>query len=308
MKIKYTINKEFFPYYYFTPPFGNTKVAGWLGSMMRTPRWIWHDKEIKVRKEQIKGYQNADIDILIFEPRSASVILPCLVYYHGGGFMTEGSGYHFKLIKEYVLKTPCKVVFARYRLVPKNPHPIPVEDAYAGLCWTFENAERLNIDRKRIAVGGDSAGGTLSAAVCHMARDRGTDIPYFQLLIYPATDRRMETESNEKYTDTPMWNSNLSRKMWPSYITNSECEDIIYASPMEAEHFDGLPQAYIETAEFDCLHDEGIAYAQALKGAGVDVEINETKGTMHGFDIALNAPTTKAAVEARIQYMQKRFY
>lgn len=305
--MKYPINKEFFPYSYFKPPIRNAKMAGWMGAMMKPPRWIWHDKEVCVRKKTIKGYQNADINIFIFEPNGNSQSLPCLVYYHGGGFFFEGADYHYKLAKEYALKVPCKVVFVQYRLAPKYPYPTPVEDSYAALRWTFENAGKLNVVKDKIAVGGDSAGGTLAAAVCQLARDRGAEKPCFQLLVYPATDRRMETESNLKYTDTPMWNSSLSRKMWPAYLKNTNIPDIAYASPMEAESLDNLPQAYVETAEFDCLHDEGIAYAEALRGAGISVEINETKGTMHGFDIIEKSQITKTAIADRIRYMQERF-
>ena len=104
-----------------------------------------------------------------------------------------------------------------------------------------------------------------------------------------------------------MWNSSLSRKMWPAYLKNTNIPDIAYASPMEAESLDNLPQAYVETAEFDCLHDEGIAYAEALRGAGISVEINETKGTMHGFDIIEKSQITKTAIADRIRYMQERF-
>lgn len=306
--MKYPINKEFFPYSYFAPPIRNAKMAGWMGSMMRPPMWIWRDREVRVRKVKIKGYQNGKIEVFVFEPYDIADNAPCLVYYHGGGFFFEGAEYHYRLAKEYALKTPCKVVFVQYRLAPKNPYPVPVEDSYAALRWTFRNAEKLKINRTKIAVGGDSAGGTLAAAVCQMARDRGTDMPCSQLLVYPATDRRMQTESNQKYTDTPMWNSKLSKKMWPGYLTDSSIPDIAYASPMEAKTFEQLPDAYAETAEFDCLHDEGIAYADALRKAGVSVTLNEMKGTMHGFDIVLKAQTTKAAVAARIRYMQKHFH
>ena len=86
-----------------------------------------------------------------------------------------------------------------------------------------------------------------------------------------------------------------------------DAPDYVYYSPVEAESFEGLPQAYIETAEFDCLHDDGILYAEKLREAGIDVVLNETKGTMHGFDIMQKAPTTKAAVAARIDYMRRMF-
>ena len=305
---KYPIGKEFFPYSYFTPPIRNAAMAGRMGSLMRPPRWIRHDRAVTVHAEVIRGYRDAEIEVLIFEPRGIGDAAPCLVYYHGGGFFFEGAGYHYKLAKAYALQTPCKVVFVQYRLAPKHPFPIPVEDCYAALRWTFANAEKLHIDKAKIAVGGDSAGGTLAAAVCQMARDRGADLPCFQLLVYPATDRRMQTESNRTYTDTPMWNSTLSRKMWPGYLPDVNTPDIAYASPMEATSFADLPRAYVETAEFDCLHDEGIAYAEALRAAGVAVTLHETQGTMHGFDIVERAPTTKAAVAARVQYMQSVFY
>ena len=132
-------------------------------------------------------------------------------------------------------------------------------------------------------------------------------MPLFQLLVYPVTDRRMNYDSCRKFTDTPMWNAKLSVKMWQGYVQNENASDIAYASPMEADRFDGLPSAYVETAEFDCLHDEGIAYADALRAAGVDVMLNETCGTMHGFDIVEKAPTTRAAVKARIEFMKKHF-
>lgn len=305
--MKYPINKEFSPYSRFAPPIRNAIIAGWMGSMMRPPHWIWRDREVSVRKENLQRYDVAEIEVLVFDPYGIEEPSPCLVYYHGGGFFFGGAGYHYKLAKQYALNTPCKVVFVQYRLAPKHPHPTPAEDCYAALRWTFENAEKLNVDQEKIAVGGDSAGGALAAAVCQMARDRGTDLPCFQLLVYPVTYRRMNTESNRKYTDTPMWNAELSVKMWQGYVKSEDAPDIAYASPMEAKPFEGLPMAYIETAEFDCLHDEGIAYGEALRAAGVAVAFNETKGTMHGFDIVEKVPTAMAAVAERIGYMQNAF-
>lgn len=275
---------------------------------MKPPRWIGKDSEVSVKKEQIKSYDGTEIEVLIFEPYGIEEPAACLVYYHGGGFFFGAAGYHYKLAKLYALGTPCKVIFVQYRLAPENPHPTPVEDCYAALKWTFENVGKLNVDKTKIAVGGDSAGGALAASVCQMARDRGTDMPIFQLLVYPVTDYRMKTESCRKYTDTPMWNTKLSVKMWKGYVRDEGTHDIIYASPMNSKNFDNLTSAYLETAEFDCLHDEGIAYANALQSAGVAVEINETKGTMHGFDIAQKALTTKNAVARRIKYMRKSFY
>ena len=307
--MKYPINKEFSPYSRMTPPIQNAKMAGWMGSKMKPPRWVQknRDHEVSIKKENIKSDDDAEISVVVIDPYGLEEVSPCLVYYHGGGFFFEGAGYHYKLAKQYALECECRVIFVQYRLAPKNPHPTPAEDCYAALRWTFENAERLKIDQEKIAVGGDSAGGALAAAVCQMARDRGTDMPLFQLLVYPVTDRRMNYDSCHKYTDTPMWNAKLSVKMWQGYVQDENPPDIAYASPMEAQSFENLPSAYVETAEFDCLHDEGIAYANVLLEAGVSVELNETRGTMHGFDIVQNAETTKAALAARIAFMKKIF-
>ena len=307
--MKYPINKEFFPFASLTPPIPNAESAGRMGSLLRPPIWVRNntDEDVNVTKETIKSYDGAEISLFIFEPRGNIDRLPCLVYYHGGGFFFDAAWYHYKLAKKYAIEAMCRVIFVQYRLSPKNPHPTPSEDCYASLVFAYENAERLNLDSNRIAVGGDSAGGALAAAVCQMARDRGTDIPYFQLLVYPVTDRRMDYDSCRNYTDTPMWNSRLSKIMWEGYVKDVNASDIAYASPMEAKSFDRLPSAYVETAEFDCLHDEGVAYARALSDAGAKVILNETKGTPHGFDIVAYAETTKSAIAKRIKYMKKLF-
>ncbi len=304
---KYAIKREFFPFSLFVCPVQTPKMAGWLGAMMKPPRWLWRDRDISVGKEMVKSYDGKDIEVLVMEPYGQEAPAPCLVYYHGGGFFFGAAGYHYKLARRYALEGACKVVFVQYRLAPRHPHPTPSEDCYAGLRWVFESAEKLGIDPARVAVGGDSAGGALAAAVCQMARDRGTTLPCGQLLIYPVTDRRMDYHSCRAYTDTPMWNARLSKKMWEAYVQEAEVANLAYASPMEAATFAGLPPAYVETAEFDCLHDEGVAYALALQGAGVEVELNETEGTMHGFDIAREAPITREAVATRIAYLQKIF-
>lgn len=305
---KYPIGKEFFPYSYFAPPIRNAKMAGVMGSCMRAPKWIWRDDEVHVTREIIEGYDGGEVEVLVFDPYGILEPAPCLVYYHGGGFFFGAAGYHYKLAKAYALQTPCKVVFVQYRLAPKHPFPIPPEDCYRGYLWLLENAEKLGIDKAKIAVGGDSAGGALAAAVAQMARDRNVPKPLFQLLVYPVTDRRMQSDSSRRFTDTPMWNSELSVKMWAGYIADEHAADIAYAAPIEAKTFADLPDAYIETAEFDCLHDDGIGYAEKLHAAGTAVELNETKGTMHGFDIVERAPTTKAAVAVRVRYMREKFY
>lgn len=308
--MKYHINKEFFPYSHFTPPIKSAKMASKLNKFLKVPRWVRKnkDKDVLITKECIKSFDNDSLELLVFSPKSIKKQSPCLVYYHGGGFFFSGAWYHYRLAKQYAIATSCKVVFVQYRLAPKYPYPTPVEDCYSALNWVYENASKLNIDKRKIAVGGDSAGGSLTGAVCQMARDRKTNLPLFQLLIYPVTDRRMQTESYKKYTNTPMWNSKLSAKMWQGYLQGEKIENISYASIIGAKNFENLPPAYIETAEFDCLHDEAIDYAKALIVSGVSVLLNETKGTMHGFDIAKKSKTASEAINARVMFMKNMFF
>ena len=303
---KYPIKKEFFPFNHLKPPIKNPQSAGKMGEMMKPPKWLWKDPEISVRIERIAGYKGDTIEVFVMEPKEIKTD-NCLIYYHGGGFFFEGAGYHYSNAKAYALNVPCKVVFVQYRLSPKHPFPIPAEDSYEAMKWVYENADTLGISRDKIVLGGDSAGACLAAAVTQMVRDRGLDIKFkFQLLIYPFVDQSMSSESNRRFTDTPMWNSTLSKQMTGGYIQDPNVENFVYASPIEGD-LTGLPTAYIETAEFDCLHDDGIHYGEKLKEAGVEVTLNETKGTMHGFDIVQKAPTTKAAVATRIEYMRKMF-
>jgi acetyl esterase len=127
------------------------------------------------------------------------------------------------------------------------------------------------------------------------------------MLIYPFLDKRMDSESAKKYTDVPIWNLKKSVKVQPMIITSEVTENIGYVSPVEAEDVSMLPPAYIETAEFDSLHDDGILYAKILEEAGIPVKLIETKGTMHAFDMALSAPTTQMMIKKRVAYIREKF-
>ena len=304
---KYKISKEFFPFSHFRPPIGE-KFLKMAVPHMKPPKYIYRDKELDVHRYEIKSYDGEKIECFIMSPKPLSGDAPCLIYIHGGGFVLAAAGYHYKNAMRYAKEVGCKVVFVNYRLAPKHPHPVFFEDCYAAMCWAYDNAAKLDIDTSRIGIGGDSAGSTLAVGVCMMARDRMHPIKFaFQMLPYPFLDARNSSESAKKFTDTPMWNSKLSERIAPMTRVDRNRPDYVWYSPVEAESFEALPPAYIETAEFDCLHDDGILYAEKLREAGIEVTLNETKGTMHGFDIVQKAETTKAAVKARIKFMKKVF-
>ena len=287
--MKYPIKKEFFPFSYFTPPISE-KFLAMAVRHMKVPKYVFKDKKLKVSIHKIKSYDNEEIECLVMTPVSANNDTPCLIYIHGGGFVMPAAGYHYKNAMHYAKELGCKVVFVNYRLAPKHPHPVFFEDCYAAMCWTYDNAKTLGIDNSRIGIGGDSAGSTLAVGVCMMIKDRNHPIKLkFQMLPYPYLDARNNSDSAKKFIDTPMWNSKLSNKITPMTKVDKNRLDYVYYSPVEAENFEGLPPAYIETAEFDCLHDDGILYAKKLNEAGIKVVLNETKGTMHGFDIKQKA-------------------
>ena len=305
--MKYKISREFFPFSHFTPPISE-RFLKMAVPHMKTPRFIYKDKDVTVSRHRIESYDGEMIECLLMSPKSLGNNSPCLIYIHGGGFVLPAAGYHYKNAMRYAKEVGCKVVFVNYRLAPTHRHPVFFEDCYSAACWTYDNAAELGIDVLRIGIGGDSAGSTLAVGVCMMARDRKHPISFaFQMLPYPFLDARNDSDSSKRFTDTPMWNSSLSERIGSMTRVDRGRADYVYYSPVEAESFDGLPVAYVETAEFDCLHDDGILYAEKLCEAGISVTLNETKGTMHGFDIVVKAPTAMAAVEERIKFMKDIF-
>lgn len=306
--MKYKINKEFFPFSHFKPPISE-KFLAMAVPCMKTPKFIYRDKVLDVRRYAIQSYDGEDIEFFLMSPHGIGESAPCLIYLHGGGFVLAAADYHYKNAMRYAKEAGCKVIFVNYRLAPKYAYPVFFEDCYAAMCYAYNNARSLGIDTSRIGIGGDSAGAALAVGVCMMARDREHPVRFcFQMLPYPFLDARNNSESCQRFVDTPMWNSALSARIAPMTKADKSRPDYVYYSPTEAENFEAMPPAYIETAEFDCLHDDGILYAEQLRVAGVEVVLNETVGTMHGFDIMQNAKTTKSAVDTRIQFMKKHFY
>ena len=256
----------------------------------------------------ISGYDGAKIKLRIFEPAERGKSLPCIVYFHGGGFLYALQGHQVQMSMTFAEKVRCKVVVVDYRLSLDHPFPQGIEDSYKALCWTWNHADELDIDKKRLAVMGDSSGGAFAAAICQMSRDRiGPEI-CFQMLIYPVTDNTLSSASVKKYNDTPNFTSAGNAFMWKTYLREGDFGIPQYAAPLLASDFSNLPSAYIETAEFDCLHDEAVSYAKKLCDAGGKVELNETRGSFHGFDLEENAVYTQKVMQHRIDIWNKVFY
>lgn len=306
-RTKYPINKEFFPLTRFTPPINRFSIQ-LSRKAFRVPKFLRKDPALKIQTLKIPAYREGEIELLVLTPKGIEEPSPCLIYIHGGGFVFGAAPAHYKRVMIYAKEVCCKVVFVQYRLAPEYPFPYPPEDCYAAVRWVFDHAGELGIDPQRVGIGGDSAGGTLTVDACMMLRDREDPWkPLFQMLIYPFLDDRNCSESYRRYTDTPMWNSSMSCKVTPLVNPDPSATPLAYQSPAEAERFDSLPPAYIEVAEFDPLHDDGILFAGLLQREGIDVLLYETEGTMHGYDTRLKAPTTQEMIARRVDYMRQRF-
>jgi acetyl esterase len=208
---------------------------------------------------------------------------PLLVFFHGGGFMLGSLALYDTACRRLAVKADCAVLSVDYRLAPETQFPGAVQDCYAATRWAYENAERLEIDGKRLAVGGDSAGGNLAAVVAQMARDsRAFDVA-LQILIYPMTDQSRDYPSYERNARGYMLTTAALHWFMDNYIPDPQDRKDPLASPMLHPDLKGLPPALIISAEFDPLVDENQAYADRLKEAGVPTQYVCFAGMIHPF-------------------------
>jgi acetyl esterase len=224
------------------------------------------------------------LPVRVYRPAGAgSAPLPALVYFHGGGFVLCNLDSHDGACRGLANAAGCAVVSVDYRLAPEHRFPAAPEDCYAATRFVAENAAALGLDPRRLAIGGDSAGGNLTAVVALMARDRGGPPLRFQLLIYPVTDCNFETRSYRENAEGYFLTAKQMRWFWEHYLSEPGEAALPYASPLRAEKLGGLPPALVITAEYDPLRDEGEAWAARLREAGVPVTLSRYDGMIHGF-------------------------
>ena len=220
--------------------------------------------------------------VRLYEPEGADGrVLPILVYYHGGGWIRGDLDTHDDVCRYLCHRAGCLVASVDYRLAPEHRFPAALEDCDAATRWVAENAARLGADPARLAIGGDSAGGNIACGVTLKARDRGGPAIAFQLLIYPATDLAGETESKRLYSSGYLLNS--MPFYVASYLGPEGDAAAPLASPLQALDLSNLPPAFVMTAGFDPLRDEGEAYARRLEAAGVAVDYRCHESMIHGF-------------------------
>ncbi len=258
-------------------------------------------RAVRVEHVRIPADAERSVRALLYSPK-AEPARGCLLYCHGGGYAFPAAPYQYKLARMYAEQVGCRVLFPDYRLAPGHPFPAAVDDCFAAYQWLLAQGERAGI-----AVCGDSAGGTLSMAVCLRAIDEGLPAPCAQLLTYPAVGNAGETASLRRYTDTPMCSSRDMAIYEKWYVPDEAAGKRVYRSTIEAESLTGVPMTYIETAEFDALRDGAILYAEKLRTAGIEVELHNTKGTVHGYDMMLKSSIVKDLIEQRISFLSRAF-
>jgi acetyl esterase len=228
-----------------------------------------------------------------YEPPEPGGPHPLLVYFHGGGFLYGDLDTHDNVCRILCRHAGAHVLAVDYRLAPEHPFPAAVDDARAALRWAYENAGRLKADPARIGVGGDSAGGNLAAVTSQLAAKDGGPAPALQLLIYPATDFTTRRRSRELFGEGFLLTNSEMDWFEDNYLgPGSPQAGDPRASPLLAGDLSGLPPAFVVTAAFDPLRDEGEAYAEALGDAGVPVTLRRFPGFIHGFINAVGVSRT----------------
>lgn len=242
------------------------------------------------------------VKLFIVRPAGVTGVLPAFMFFHGGGWVLGDFATHKRFVRDLVVYSGTAAVFVEYSRSPEVKYPVAINETYAATKWVAEHGAEVQLDGKRLAVVGNSAGGNLAAATALMAKDKkGPDLK-FQLLFWPVTNANFETVSYLQYADSRFLTRNMMIWFWDNYIPKDKRHDI-YASPLQAslEQLKGLPPTLVQTAENDVLRDEGEAYARKMDEAGVDVTLVRIQGMIHDYGL-LNPLATVPAVQSALRY------
>jgi acetyl esterase len=234
----------------------------------------------RIEDFSITARDGFDIPARLYAPSSAR--LPVLVYFHGGGFTVGNIRTHDTLCRVLSLKSGCAVVSVDYRLAPAHKFPTASDDAWDAFAFVANGGARLGLDTSRLAVGGDSAGGTLAAVCAILARDAGLPLA-LQMLIYPGTTGHQDTPSHQLYANGPLLTKALIDYFFGQYVRTPADRDDWRFAPLLADDVEGVAPVWIGLAECDPVVDEGIAYADKLRAAGVAVDLEIYRGVIHEF-------------------------
>lgn len=238
----------------------------------------------------VTGAGSGEVSARIVRPKGATGVLPVILYIHGAGWVFGNSHTHDRLIRELSVESGAAVVFPNYSLSPEAKYPTAVEESYAVAEWVVEHGAEQGLDGGRMAVSGDSVGGNMAIALTLLAKERGGPAFRHQVLFYPVTDANFDTGSYGQFAEGYFLRRDGMQWFWDQYTTDPDQRAEPTASPLRAdtELLADLPPALIITAEADVLRDEGEAYANKLRDAGVPVTAVRFQGIIHDF-VMLNA-------------------
>ncbi|MEV6346800.1 alpha/beta hydrolase [Actinoplanes sp. NPDC051851] len=230
--------------------------------------------------------EHPPVDVYVYQPSRRSKPSGALLWIHGGGFVLGQPVAYHELASRFARELGIVVVSVDYRLAPEHPFPAGLEDCWTALSWLHDHTEELGIDPGRLAVGGDSAGGGLTAALSQMALDRGGPPICFQLMLYPMLDDRTVLRHDHAGTGAVAWSPVSNRYGWTAYLghTPGPDEPRPYAAPARRDDLSGLPPAWVGVGDIDLFHAEDVAYADRLSEAGVPCELLVVPGMYHGAD------------------------
>jgi acetyl esterase len=227
------------------------------------------------------------VKLTIVRPAGMTSVLPAFMFFHGGGWVIGDYATHERFIRDLVVNSGAVGIYVDYSRSPEAKYPVAVNEAYAATKWVAENGAEINVDGKRLAVAGNSAGGNIAAATTLMAKEKqGPEIKY-QVLFWPVTNADFETVSYNQYAKDRFLTKNMMEWFWDNYVPDVNDRNQVYASPLKAaiSELSGLPPALVQTAENDVLRDEGEAYARKLDEAGVPVTLVRYQGMVHDYGL-----------------------
>lgn len=297
---KYPIDKEFKSACRMTPPLGRGMLRFGNAFLTAMPKGMRSDKQLSIRKVNITSSVDGEsVRAWVIAPKGSEGKLPAILFLHGGGFVFKGAPYHYDLAKTYALCANAVVVLPDYRMAYNNEYGVPLQDCCDMWRWLLANADALGVDSAKLGIVGDSAGGFLAVKTVLWATDHQLTLPAKLMLVYPVIDCTMRTPSMARFTDTPVWNAELNRKMWDYYLKGTPETSLLDLSLPQS-----FPATYLETAEFDCLRDEGDLFAELLRASAVPTQHITTQGTMHGFDMVQKSKITVKQIETRCQWLK----
>lgn len=245
---------------------------------------------------QVVSEEGTPVTVYVYRPAGIGPRSAAMLYTHGGGMITSSAaGYHV-MVSAYARDLGIPIVSTEYRLAPEHPFPAPLDDVHAAYRWLVANAAMLDVDLTRIAVGGESAGGGLTAALCQRLYDLGEHQPRFQLLIYPMIDDRTTLRRASHYRGQLVWSEKSNLYGWTSYLGRkpTAAHAPKYAAPARRLDLAGLPPAWIGVGTLDLFYDEDVAYAKRLQECGVPCELDIVEGAFHGFDLVMKTNPVQA--------------